>query len=57
MSLTEDEKAVLTDAARIYVMKGEPVAIVMGDSSNIKITYPDDIQIAESIWNRQHKQD
>ncbi|MBQ6455983.1 MAG: 2-C-methyl-D-erythritol 4-phosphate cytidylyltransferase [Mogibacterium sp.] len=56
-SLTEEEKSVLTDAARIYVMKGEPVAIVMGDSSNIKITYPDDIQIAESIWNRQHKQD
>ena len=57
MSLTEDEKAVLTDAARIYVMKDEAVGIVKGDSSNIKITYPEDLQIAESILNKQHKQD
>lgn len=49
MSLTEEEKAVLTDAARIYVMKGEPVGIVRGESYNIKITYPQDIRMAEAI--------
>lgn len=54
LSLTDEEKSVLTDAARIYVMKGEPVGIVRGDSSNIKITYPEDLQIAENIWRRQH---
>ena len=48
-SLTEDEKAVLTDAARIYIMKEKPVEIVIGESWNIKITYPGDIQIAEAI--------
>lgn len=48
-SLSEEEKAVLTDAARIYIMKGRPVGIVMGDSSNIKITYAKDIRIAEAI--------
>ncbi len=48
-SLTEEEKSVLTDAARIYIMKGEQVEIVRGDSSNIKITYPEDLQIAENI--------
>ena len=51
LSLTEEEKSVLTDAARIYIMKGEPVSIVRGDSTNIKITYPGDIQIAEAIIN------
>lgn len=50
MSLSEEEKEVLTDAARIYVMKGEPVGIVKGDSRNIKITYPQDIEVAEAIY-------
>ena len=49
MSLTDEEKAVLTDAARIYVMKGERVEIVRGDSSNIKITFPEDLEAAEAI--------
>ncbi len=49
LSLTEEEKEVLTDAARIYIMKGRSVGIVRGESSNIKITYPDDIRIAEAI--------
>jgi 2-C-methyl-D-erythritol 4-phosphate cytidylyltransferase len=52
MSMTEEEKEVLTDAARIYVMKGEPVEIVKGESWNIKITYPQDIEIAEAILRR-----
>lgn len=49
INLTEDEKEVLTDAARIFVMKGEPVEIVRGESYNIKITYPQDVEIAEAI--------
>jgi len=49
ISLTEEEKEVLTDAARIYVMKGEAVGIVRGESWNIKITYPQDIQVAETV--------
>ena len=52
LSLTEEEKEVLTDAARIYVMKGQPVGIVKGESWNIKITYPQDIEIAEAIYRR-----
>ena len=52
LSLSEEEKEVLTDAARICVMKGEPVEIVRGDSSNIKITYPQDIEVAEAIYSR-----
>ena len=49
LSLSEEEKNVLTDAAGIYIMKDEPVAIVRGESYNIKITYPQDIHIAEAI--------
>lgn len=52
LRLTEEEKEVLTDAARIYVMKGEPVEIVKGESWNIKITFPQDIEIAEAILRR-----
>ena len=48
-SLTEDEKAILTDAAKILVLKGEKVHLVMGESFNIKITYPYDIKVAETI--------
>jgi 2-C-methyl-D-erythritol 4-phosphate cytidylyltransferase len=48
-SLTDEEKAILTDAAKIFVMKGEDVEIVRGESFNIKITYPYDIKVAETI--------
>ena len=46
-SLTEEEKATLTDAAKIFVMKGEKVHIVDGEVFNIKITYPYDLRVAE----------
>ncbi len=48
-TLTEDEKMVLTDAAKVFVIKGEEVALVEGDTLNIKVTYPSDLRLAESI--------
>lgn len=48
-SLTDEEKDILTDAAKIFVMKGEDVEIVRGESFNLKITYPYDIKVAETI--------
>ena len=48
-ALSEEEKAVLTDAAKIFVMKGEKVPIVNGEVFNIKITYPYDLKVAESL--------
>ena len=48
-SLTKEEKLVLTDAAKIFVVKGESVKLVKGEVFNIKITTPYDIQIANSI--------
>ena len=48
-SLSESEKEILTDACKIFTMKGYDVHIVKGDVSNIKITYPFDLITAESI--------
>lgn len=48
-SLTAQEKEILTDACKIFVMKGEEVRLVQGEVSNIKITYPYDLKVAESL--------
>lgn len=48
-SLTPEEEAVLTDGCKIYLLKGEPVVMVPGDVTNIKITYPSDLAFAESF--------
>ncbi len=48
-SLSDDEKKILTDAAKIYVIKGKDVRIVEGESFNIKVTYPYDLTVAEIL--------
>lgn len=48
-SLTDEERNILTDACKIYILKNEPVHLVEGDVSNIKITYPHDLRVAEAI--------
>ena len=48
-SLSDEERDVLTDAARIFLMKGEKVHLIDGDISNIKITYPYDMIVAEAV--------
>ncbi len=52
-SLTEEEKKILTDAAKIFVIKGEKVHLVEGEVFNIKITYPYDMRVAESLIQEQ----
>lgn len=47
--LSEEEKEILTDAAKIFVIKGEKVHLVDGEVYNIKITYPYDLRVAESL--------
>lgn len=48
-SLSEEEKSILTDAAKIFVIKGEKVHLVRGETSNMKITYTYDLAVAESL--------
>lgn len=50
-SLTEEEKASLTDAVGIFVMKGEDVYMVKGEVYNIKITYFSDLKVAETYMH------
>ena len=51
LSLSDEEKAILTDAAKICLLKGEPVHLVRGEVFNIKITYPYDLTVAETLIN------
>lgn len=48
-ALSEEEKNILTDACKIMVLKGEHVHLVEGEESNIKITYPHDLRVAEAL--------
>ncbi len=47
--LSPEEAAVLTDACKIFVLRGEPVELVAGDSTNMKITFPQDMRLARAL--------
>ena len=49
--LTCDEKTVLTDAAKIYVLKQKNVKIIKGEPRNLKITTKYDLELAEALLN------
>ncbi len=50
-SLTQEEKLILTDAAKIFVVKGEKVKLVNGEVFNIKITTKYDLKLANALLN------
>ena len=52
--LTEDEMNILTDACKIFTIKGEDVYLVDGETTNIKITYPYDLKLANTILEDNH---
>ena len=52
-SLTEDEKNILTDACKIFSMKGCPVHLIQGEVHNIKITYPYDLRVAKALLDEE----
>ncbi len=54
-TLSEDEKSILTDAAKVFVVKGDRVELVMGETFNIKVTYPYDLQLAEILLEGEKK--
>lgn len=53
--LTDEEREILTDAAKVFVMKGEKVTLVQGETFNIKVTYPYDLQLAETLLGGEKK--
>ncbi len=53
-SLTEEESNILTDACKIFTLKDEDVYLVDGEVTNIKITYPYDLKLANTILEDGH---
>lgn len=51
--LTEREKETLTDGSKIFTIHNEPVYLVRGDKSNIKITTKDDLLIAKTLLKKK----
>ena len=47
--LSDRETNILTDACKIFVLKCEDVHLVEGEITNIKITYPYDLKLANTI--------
>ncbi|MEI3607578.1 2-C-methyl-D-erythritol 4-phosphate cytidylyltransferase [Pseudogracilibacillus sp. SE30717A] len=47
--LSKEEKEILTDACKVFTMKGRKVKLVKGEIFNIKITTPYDLNVANSI--------
>lgn len=54
-SLTEEEKNILTDACKIFSMKGHDVHLIDGEVHNIKITYPYDLRVAMALLDDEIK--
>ncbi len=52
-ALSDEEKNILTDAAKIFIIKGERVALVQGETYNMKITYPYDLRVAKSLLEEE----
>lgn len=48
-SLSDEEKATLTDACKICVVRNHPVYLVEGAYTNLKITTPGDYKIAQAM--------
>ena len=51
--LTDKEKEILTDACKIFVLKGCKVELVPGDEFNMKITKLHDLKVASAILSER----
>lgn len=47
--LSENEKAILTDACKICLMRNTPLKMISGEVSNLKITTVNDYKIAQAM--------
>ena len=52
--LPQESKNILTDAAKIFTLNNEDVYLVEGSTTNIKITYPYDLRLANSILKEEY---
>lgn len=56
-SLTNEEKDILTDACKMFVLKNREVKIIRGESYNLKITTPYDLKMASLMLGVEYKDD
>lgn len=54
-SLTEEEKTSITDCSKIFMLRNETVHMVKGEYYNFKITYNQDLSIAEKYIENMTK--
>lgn len=48
-TLTNEEKDILTDAAKIYLLKNKKIKLVQGETYNMKVTTQYDLKLANAI--------
>lgn len=48
-SMTKEELDIVTDACKMFFMRGYKVKLVEGDVSNFKVTYPFDLKMAQTM--------
>ena len=48
-SMSEEELNIVTDACKMFHLRGHKVYLVEGDVSNFKITYPFDLKMAQAM--------
>ncbi len=53
-SMSEEELKVVTDACKMFMLKGHNVHLVEGHVSNIKITYPYDYKVAQIMMENMN---
>lgn len=46
-AMTEEELNIVTDACKMFMLKGYPVYLAEGHVSNFKVTYPEDYKMAQ----------
>lgn len=51
--LSKEQKESLTDVSKIFLYNKEKVGISIGSETNIKITYPNDLEIGEKILEKK----
>ena len=49
----QKRKKILTDACKIFVIKGKKVALARGEYSNLKVTTVTDLKIAKSMLEEE----
>lgn len=48
-NLSEEDKAILSDGCKVFILSGEKVKLVEGEVSNIKVTNPYDFNVANHM--------